>query len=270
METKYILKLEEATLHLSCGNSKLGKIVNFSTIPGNETHRPILKMRDENYKETGEQKWLTNVIGTCSKYCDNCAKSGACYAWHSLCFHHNKNAKPWGDNTLLLRSGKVFDLIDEELSNNPRFADTKLFRINNSGELENLEQLVAWNTLASKHPDIKFAIYTKNYDVLDEFVNKYSDTVNNLVINVSQWNHVADDFLNRHPNQFNVFEYDGTYKKHEDHLQEDIERLFKTKHCPAVLKNGTHAKTKEGITITCTMCGRCYRKTKETTAVYAH
>lgn len=270
MEIKYVLKEEEATLHLSCGNSKLGKIVNFSTIPGNETRRPILKMRDKNYKETGEQKLLTNVIGTCSKYCENCAKSGACYAWHSLCFHHNRNAKAWGDNTLLLRNGKVFDLIDEALKTDKRFIGTKLFRINNSGELENVDQLESWNNLAAKHPDIKFALYTKNYDVLEQFIQRHRDTVDNLIINVSQWSHVADDFLSKHPGQFNVFEYDGTNRKKETHLEEDIKRLFNTKHCPAVLKNGTHAKTKDGKNVTCLMCGRCYRKTKETTAVYAH
>ncbi len=268
METKYIFKLEDATLHLSHGNSKLGRtVLNFSILPGNSTHRPILKMRDENYVETGEQKWLCNIDGTCTKHCDTCYKT--CYAWKSLCFHHNVNAKAWADNTLLLRSGRVFDMIDEELNNNPDYANTNMFRINTSGEIENLEQLEGWNELAKKHPNIQFSLYTKNYEVLKEFVQKHSDSVENFVINVSQWHHEADNFLKENEGKFNVFEYDDSNKKKNNLLEEDIQRLFSIPHCPAVMKNGRHYKI-DGKDFTCDMCGRCYKKTGKTTAVYSH
>lgn len=271
MDIMYNLSEENATLHLSDGNSKLGKtIVGFATLPGNAEHMPAIAKKDANGNKTGEFTQLVNIEGTCSKYCDGCAKNGACYAWKLLCLHHNVVAEAWGDNTLLLRSGKLFDMIDNELTNNPHYQKTKLFRINVSGEIESLEQLEEWNKLAGKHKKIQFSLYTKNFDVLDEFMQKHNDTEKNFVINVSQWNHVADDFLKKYPDKFNVFEYDGTVRHPKDYLEEDVKRLANEIHCPAVLKNGKHATTKDGKDFTCDMCKKCYKKTGKVTAVYAH
>lgn len=265
MEVKYNINNEDAVLHLSMGNTKLGKtILNFATLPGNDVHRPQITDKD-----TNEKVLLSNVDGTCSKYCDNCAKNGACYAWKMLCLHHNVVTKAWADNTILLREGKVFDMIDDELNNNSAYSSIKLFRINVSGEIENLTQLEGWNDLAKKHPKIQFSLYTKNFDVLEEFILKHGDTNKNFVINVSQWNHVADEFLKKYPNKFNVFEYDGSIRKSDEYLEEDIKRLANEKHCPAVLKNGKHFK-KNGVDFTCDMCKKCYKKTGKLTAVYAH
>ena len=50
----------------------------------------------------------------------------------------------------------------------------------------------------------------------------------------------------------------------------EIERLKHVTHCPAVKADGHHAKTPDGRPITCDMCKRCYRKTGQRTAVYAH
>ena len=266
----YTVTEEKAELHLSKGNNKIGKgIYAFSTIPGNEEHRPIIK----------DKGYVTNIIGTCSKYCDDCAKDGACYAWRDLKLHHNVTAEAWGENTLLLRSGLVFDMIDNYISKknakyyktkNEKYWAVRTFRVNVSGEIEDLKQFIGWNTLAEKHPEVNFGVYTKNYDVLDEFLQGGGKIADNFVINISQWNHVADEFLKKYPGQFNVFEYDETNKKTCEWSQEDRERLAKLPHCIAVNFNGHHAKTKDGEDITCDMCKRCYRKTGKHTAVYSH
>ena len=65
-------------------------------------------------------------------------------------------------------------------------------------------------------------------------------------------------------------EYDGSNKKQHEISEEDCERLASLVHCPAVMKNGRHATTKDGKPITCDMCRKCYTKTGRTTAVYSH
>lgn len=263
-----IYNFNEAGLHLSHGNDKLGRTIwNINFVPGNEEHRPTMRVHDsENYKKlTGEEVYITNVIGTCSKHCSQCANSAACYAFHSLVQHHNRCAKAWSENTILLRSGKLFEELDKAITLQQTKKDKiAKFRINTAGELENIDQLNGWNDLALKHPEIIFSIYTKNYEVIEELLNSGKTVADNFVINISQWNHEADEFLAKYPGQFNVFEYDGTNRKNHDFLDEDVERLSKLVHCPAVLKTGVRSK------VTCDQCMRCYKKTGKITAVFAH
>lgn len=266
----YVIKPEEVSLHVSKGNSKIGKgIWAISFLPGNKDHMVYI----------GKNVLLTEIPGTCSKYCDGCARDGACYAWRDLKLHHNVTVKAWAENTLLLRSGQLFEKLDKFISEkNKDYYDTQgvkdrkiiTFRINVSGEVENLKQFEAWNNLALHHPEVNFGIYTKNFDDLEKFMEKHGKTADNFIINISEWHGVAKEFLTKYPNQFNVFEYDDSNKANCDLSKEEIERLSKTTHCPAVLKSGHHTKTPEGKDITCDMCGRCYRKGKTYTAVYSH
>lgn len=268
MNVKY--SINTSKLHLSKGNRKIGNTIwSFATVPGNSKHRPVVK----------DGTILSNVSGTCSKYCDGCARNGGCYAWRDFMLHHNVTVKAWSENTNLLRENKAFDEIDRFITkenmryyttHDKKFLKVKTFRINTSGEIENLYQFEGWNKLAIKHPEVVFSVYTKAYDVVEEFLNKYDDTAPNFVVNISQWNHVADKFLSKHIDKFNVFEYDGSNKKHHNISKEDCERLSKIKHCPAVLKNGHHRKNKDGSLVTCDQCRRCYKKTKQVTAVYSH
>lgn len=271
LEPKYKSTLENAKLHLSKGNSKLGKgIYAFGTLPGNADHMMTIKA-------TGEL--LTDIPGTCSKYCDNCARDGCCYAWRDCKLHHNVVITAMADNTLLLRSGKVFDMIHDFISvKNAKFKETKdpediavrMFRINTSGEIETVGELLRWNELAYKHPEVQFGIYTKNYDALEEFL-RVGCFADNFCVNVSQWNHVADAFLARHPDELNVFEYDDTNNRSCTWSEEDRERIAKMVYCPAVTESGHHATAANGEPITCDMCGRCYGKRGICkTAVWSH
>lgn len=252
----YIASLATAVLHLSTGNSKIGHMFNFSTLPGNAEHMLILK----------SGKVLTDIPGTCSGHCETCFND--CYAVNSAKQHHNAVIPAWADNTLLLRSGKVWGLLEDALTKNA--GKVKFFRINVSGEITGVDDLVHWNTLALNHPEIRFGLYTKNFEALDEFFQKYEESAPNFCINVSQWNHVADEFLKKYPGKCNVFEYDPTNLKHCDWSEEERERLATLHHCPAVTEKGKHAKKPNGDPILCDGCTRCYRKTGDTTAVYAH
>lgn len=261
MKSKYVVT--EINLHVSRHISKLGhNIYAFSTVPGNEAHQP--KLNDEP---------LSNVHGTCSKHCEGCAKDGACYAWKAFKLHHNHTVKAWSENTLLLRSGKLFEMLDYYINNinsNPKKKPVETFRINTSGEIESVNDLIGWNNLAKKFPSTTFSVYTKNYEALEEFIKLEGDSADNFVINVSQWNHCADEFLKKYPNKFNVFEYDGTNRAHHEFSKEDVDRLAKLPHCPSVGRDGKSRFNPDGSKITCDQCKKCYRKTRTTTAVYSH
>lgn len=273
MKKKEVLYEKSATpkLHVSQGNDKIGKMIwSFSTLPGNEDH--LLYIEDKEHP--GEKILLTDVPGTCSKHCETCFNCG-CYAVNSAKLHHNAVIQAWADNTLLLKSGKVFDMLDAFISDknkNPENPKITIFRINVSGEIADCAELIRWNELAEKHPEVRFGVYTKNYEALDELCNTSgADSIaKNLVINVSEWHAVAAEFLKKHPGVFNVFEYDDSQRKNNDLSPEEVARLASTIHCPAVTAKGGHAKKSDGTPITCSMCQRCYRKTGEVTAVYAH
>ena len=284
---------DKVTLHVSQGNAKIGKgIWSFSTLPGNEDHLLV----------TSTHGLLTDVPGTCSKYCDGCF-NGGCYAVRDAKLHHNATIPAWAENTLLLRSGrlwgeigrflylkngracKMLDVYNENVRLGkpdlpPReeilaaargIATVKYFRIHVSGELEDVQQLMMWNQIASNHPETVFGMYTKNYDALAKFFELGCELVDNFVVNVSEWHGVAKEFLDAHPDcGLNVFEYDDSLKPGCGLDEAEKARLAKVPHCPAVTKEGHHATLADGSPITCDRCGRCYRKTGARTAVYAH
>lgn len=265
----YNIKLADAKLHIAKGNSKIGKtIYSFSTLPGNRDHLLYAK-----------GVLLTDVHGTCSHLCDGCF--GACYAVNSARLHHNAVIRAWAENTLLLRNNadKMFDTINEYINNankkyyktqDPKDCKITLWRWNVSGEIQHVSELALMNELAKQHPEVNFGIYTKNFEALDEFITTIKDIEPNFIINISQWHHVADDIAKKYQGKCNVFEYDDSNLKHHELSEEDVLRLSKTPHCPAVDKKGHHTKNAKGEPITCDKCRRCYTKTGAITAVYAH
>jgi hypothetical protein len=265
----YNIKLENAKLHIAKGNTKIGKtIYSFSTLPGNKEHLIYAK-----------GILLTDIPGTCTNLCEGCF--GACYAVNSAQRHHNAVIQAWAENTLLLRNKpkELFDEIDKYITekniayyNSQGVKDRKIttWRWNVSGEIQNVQELEMMNNLARKHPEVQFGIYTKNFTALGKLLDKIGDTEPNFAVNVSQWHHVADEFLAKYPNKCNVFEYDDSNLKHHDLSEEDVLRLEKVTHCPAVTKEGHHATLPNGESITCDRCKRCYTKTGRHTAVYSH
>lgn len=282
----YTINEDQAKLHISQGNEKIGKgIWSFSTLPGNEEH--LLKTKDKGL--------LTDIPGTCSKHCTNCFNSG-CYAVSSALRYHTSIIPAWAENTILLRSGKLWEQletfitlkngkaekylreahkqgIDPEavLEKARELAAIKVFRVNVSGEIETVEELRQWNSLALAHKYIQFGVYSKNFEAIAEFLDGGSDFAKNFVVNISQWNHCADAFLEKYSwAKLNVFEYCPNNRKDCELPPEEIERLEKLPKCPAVTRSGHHAKTPDGNDITCTMCQNCYRKTGRHIGVWSH
>lgn len=282
----YTINEDQAKLHISQGNEKIGKgIWSFSTLPGNEDH----------LLSTSTKGLLTNIPGTCSKHCENCFDSG-CYAVASALRYHTAIIPAWGDNTILLRNGKLWEQLetfitfkngkaekylreahkqgidpDAAVAKARELAVIKIFRVNVSGEIESVQELRQWNLLALAHPYIQFGVYTKNFEAVAAFLDGGSDFAENFVVNISQWNHCADAFLEKYSwAKLNVFEYCPNNRKDCDLPSEEIERLEKLPKCPAVTRSGHHAKTPDGRDITCTLCQNCYRKTGRHIGVWSH
>ena len=155
-------------------------------------------------------------------------------------------------------------------THDPKDLKITLWRWNVSGEIQNVNELMLMNKLAAQHPEVMFGIYTKNFQALEEFFNVVKDVQSNFVINISQWHHVADEIIKKLQGRCNIFEYDDSNLKHHDLSEEDVKRLSMLSHCKAVTKEGRHASLPNGKPITCDKCTRCYRKTGEHIAVYAH
>ena len=252
-------QIKKARLHISKGNTKIGKgIYSFSTLPGNKKHMIYAN---------GEL--LTDVPGTCTKHCENCAN--ACYAFSSAKLHHNAVIPAWAENTLLLRSGKLKDEVDKYITKkNKNKVCVKTLRVHVSGEIRSEKDIEMWNELAKLHPETVFSTYTKNYEAVDKFMQTHKNTESNFVINISQWHGCANKFLAKYPGKFNVFTYNDANLKNNGLSEKEVEALAKLPKCPAVTKEGKHAKDKNGNPILCENCMRCYRKTGKETAVWAH
>ena len=266
MEPIYIYRAAELTpeLHMVQGNSKIGKSIwSFSTLPGDKDH--MIRLKDG--------RFLIDMPGTCAKQCENCFNNG-CYAVNSARLYYTTVIPAWTENTMLKRRGDLFAALEAWFAKKNRPGKppkVTIFRINVSGEIEDADELRAWNRLATEHPETRFGLYTKHYKALAEFLaNPGEAWASNFAINVSQWHGSADDFLAQHPGVCNVFEYDDLAKKDAGMAECDVERLAALPHCPAVLRTGKHAKMADGSSITCDLCLRCYNNTGRTTAVYAH
>ena len=261
--------LKDGKLCVTKGNVKLGNgIYTFSTLPGDMMHKLYIK---------GKSVLACNITGTCSGHCNACFDNG-CYAVKSVQQYYKSVVPAWGGNTILLRSGKLFDELDKYIKSKnrwaaraPEMAEIKTFRINVAGELRNSDDVEGWNELAKKHPETVFSVYTKNYEAVEGFMARHpKGTEPNFVINISQWHGCADKFLKRFPGKFNVFEYDDSNREDNRLSYDELVRLRGVTHCPAVDSNGKHAKTTSGEPITCSSCMRCYRKGFTHTAVYSH
>lgn len=147
-----------ARVHISKGNSKIGKVLNVSTVP----------------------------VMDC-KNCKECSK--LCYAINSYVRYTNTCVPAWTDNSYLARNNRqfYFNSIRETLKRRKR---NLYFRWHVAGEIQDMDYLENMVAIAKDFPNFKFWTYTKMY----ELVNLYCDMnggksaiPGNLVIMFSEW-----------------------------------------------------------------------------------
>lgn len=232
-EVKYFAELnEDSHIHVTDGNTKIGKILNISTLPTGE----LLKRKDGLV--------YTNVKGTCGGCCENCKHD--CYAVKFCGVHNNSVIPSYAENTLLLREkpDQYFAELRDILLKNEGAA----LRVHVSGEFDSYDHMKRHMDLGTEVDNLQY-FYTKRYAWLEDLDNK-GLIPDNVKPTVSIWHNNYDN-----PNKFHEFIYD-------DGTDPEVAKL---PHCPAVDKNG------HSTGVTCDVCKRCQRAERGMkTAVYAH
>lgn len=215
------------TYHFNIGkNIKLGdNIASWSTLKGSaRLFIPGLEKR---------------VKGTCANS-DFCSKD--CYVNKTYNRFPKTSLLGHARNTIGLRTcpDKVFADLDYQLSHTKRF---HVVRINQSGEVETMQEFEMWATLAIMHPDFTLYLYTKQFVMAVDFI-KRNPLPKNFHINFSIWHeHGVNQYLQvaSNPN-VHAFVYDDgeTYIDANDY-------------CRAYIKG------KLNHNITCEKCKKCYR-----------
>lgn len=174
------------------GNVKLGNMWSWSTLMGStDWFVPKLGIA---------------VTGTCGQHCASCEDD--CYVRKSYLF---RPSVLYGHarNTLALRSNPegTFDTLEgyiRRAQNPPDF-----IRINQSGEVEKIEELKGWEWLAEMHPDTILYLYTKAYEyAVPELLA--GNVPMNLIILISIWHEMGIEAFNKvkHLPNVKAFVYD--------------------------------------------------------------
>lgn len=180
------------------GNIKLGAAIwSWSTLMG-----------DYDYYVDGQK-----IKGTCGN-CGACKND--CYVKASYNIHGKSVIPSHAKNTIGLRENlaEVLRQLDQQItrrnsSKNPRTKRIDTVRLNQSGEIENENQFFMWCELAVHHPEVKFYIYTKMYDIVTPILEA-GGVPENLVVLYSVWHDVGVNEFKRvaHIKNVKAFVYD--------------------------------------------------------------
>lgn len=236
--------MEECTaqFHGTFSNSKLGgkdvKMMGVSYVPG----------RDPIRLSNGDM--VTDCLGTCEN-CDECVNG--CYAIKSF-KRFPTVAKNRIENTLQLRNDRIKHFSDMEnaiISNN-----IEIVRYTESGEIEDFYQFKALYTMAVKMPNVRFYLYTKNYDVLRTFFRRYV-LPQNMVVLVSVWGKQGRD-------EWEEFKYYNNVKCFAVNSDMSV-----SCYCPAYRVDGS-GKVKRDESMTCAKCKLCFDSKAKVIGCYEH
>lgn len=222
------------------GNTKLGNMGSFSKLYGNKTY------------------WINDlnmaVKGTCGNYCAGCEKE--CYVRKS--YRHGSVMLNHARNTVSMRENTKQSFKDMDLQMSRKRKPFEIVRIHQSGEFEKAEEVDGWSDLARKHPETKFYVYTKAYDLV---VPKLLDGTipSNLTVLISIWHSYGMseyEMVKSLPN-VKAFVVDDGY---------DYGLEFDTR-CMAY-----DSKGKLNHNITCDKCKKCFNRGKKSKVIacYEH
>jgi len=224
------------------GNTKLGgRIFSFSTL-----------MADYTYK--GMRGVLKNIVGTC-KNCAACATS--CYVRSSYRYPNVIFAQ--AVNTWGMRN--EIDKVENDLAAELAQYKPEIVRLNQSGELEDDEQMAMWCRLAKAFPDVKFYIYTKMFSIAEKFLLG-GLVPENFTVNYSVWHEVGVKEYEKvkHLPNVKAFVYD-----------DGKDFILKTKYyCPAYKIPAGKTRAVLNHDFTCETCRLCITGKVKVIACHDH
>ena len=178
------------------GNTKIGNIWAFSTLMGDEL------------VHIDYRGFVADVVGTCGKHCAGCKKN--CYVKHSYRYPSVKYGHAC--NTIAIREDieQVLNDLNGFLTRAKNKPDA--VRIHVSGEFESVAELGMWNTLAIHFPNVNFYVYSKAYDIMEDYFSDHT-LADNFVINVSVWHEYGINFYLswNHLENIRAFVYDDGF-----------------------------------------------------------
>ena len=198
---------KDIKITISPGNIKIGRVLNVSLLP----------------------------IATCS-HCKECKRY--CYDVRDCLRFPGNVLRARVKNTVLMERDmpEYFRQIDNRLT---RRRKNKAFRWHVGGDIPNMEYFERMIETARNHPDFRMWTYTKEYDIVNEYVRTHGDDrkiaiPENLAIMFSEWDGVPID----NPYDFPVFStrLTGGNKNHSDDYFEGLHKCPGT--CKTCLESG--------------------------------
>lgn len=235
----YIKDIENRATFNKAGNIKLGNTWNFSTVYGDEIKSVFFNGATHSAR------------GTCGKHCQGCKHDcyvKKSYRYPSVVYSHIKN-------TIAIRTdtAAAFHDLNAAIVNARKKPD--IIRINQSGEIENGDIFRNWCELATNHKNIKFWLYTKNYNVVIPAL--LSGIVpDNMTVLISVWHEYGVDEYKKVAHLANVkaFVYDDNF----DYKSAGVE--IQT-YCNAY-KLDKNGKMKLNKNLTCEKCRKYFNRSK--------
>lgn len=215
------------------GNIKLGASVGtWSTLYGDRAH----------YVDAIR----ATVRGTCGHHCAHCER--ACYVRKS--YRYGSVILRHAVNTLALRESvaKTYETLRGQLARKRKPFD--IVRINQSGELENMEQFHMWCALAHDFPATQFYLYTKAFEFVTPALLA-GEVPENLTVLFSIWHEygIAEYHKVAHLPNVKCFAYDdGEF----DYARAGLDLAT---YCKAYDDRG-----KLDHAITCDKCRKCFNR----------
>lgn len=231
--------------HISTSNIKTN-IPSWSTYPGDE----IIYLKDG--------RKVSDLKGTCNgANCTACKGWKECYAYRML--RYTDVAKNYIENTMYLRTD-ITGLENDLVKQIKKIKKSDMFRFDVSGEIENLEQLIMFLSVAYRVPEKTFYVYTKNYDVLYKYFSTGVELPDNFHILISIWHESGIKCFNdlRHHKNIHCFIYNDGFNYDAYGIE-----LLNTNRCMAYDKDGNMNHD-----ITCIKCRKCW--TKKVIWTYPH
>ena len=180
----YLLSLSEPVKEYHNGDSVVGGfIVLYAGIPF------VCKISDRNHK-MGRTNSVSKLAGFSCRHCKHCLKF--CYVLKSYMVYPDK-VKADICNTILFKVMDRFDAWDVFVDAfvtwwKRKRTNTEYFRIDESGDLLSVEELIAWYMIAVRCPETRFYTYTKIKKIFEFYEEQGClNKLDNLVVRFSPW-----------------------------------------------------------------------------------